>query len=163
MPSSSKPSNDLSTALSVNCEGFASRVNIPQSTIQAIWSKAETLLKADGSIVSAPGMESCWYVESSPKKVSHLVSVTQKGTISCDKACEHYRSIGICSHVVAIAEKVGSLKEFAQFFSRKKELCFQILVTLLLQVYLQVEIGKALFLLVNVTQKPTLAYYLMFH
>ena len=120
MPSLSKASNDLSTALSVNCKGFASRVNIPQSTIQAIWSKAETLLKADGSIVSAPGMASCWYVESRSKKVPHLVSVTQKGTISCDKACEHYRSIGICSYVVAIAEKVGSLKEFAQCFIKKK-------------------------------------------
>ena len=73
MPSSSKAINDLSTALSVNCEGFASRVNIPQSTIQANWSKAETLLKGDGSIVSAPGMESCWYVESRSKKVPHLV------------------------------------------------------------------------------------------
>ena len=48
------------------------------------------------------------------------MSVTQKGTISCDKACEHCRSIGICSHVVAIAEKVGSLKEFAQHFIKKK-------------------------------------------
>ena len=46
--------------------------------------------------------------------------ILQKGTISCDKACKHYRSIGICSHVVAIAEKVRSLKEFAQYFIKKK-------------------------------------------
>ena len=65
-------------------------------------------------------MDFCWYVESKSKKVPHLVSVSRKGTVSCDKACEHYRSIGICSCVVAVAEKVGSLTEFTQHFITSK-------------------------------------------
>lgn len=87
--------------LALTSEEFASKVKIPHSTIQAIWNKAEVILKSDGSIVASPGMEGCWFVESKSKQAPHLVRISPKGAISCDKACEHYRSIGICSHTVA--------------------------------------------------------------
>lgn len=78
------------------------------------------LLKSETSIVRAPGMQSSWYVESKSKKMPHLVRESLKGAISCDKVCEHYRSIGICSHTVAIAHKLGSLETFTQSFIKKK-------------------------------------------
>ena len=104
------------THLSVTPASFSSRVNLPQSTVLAIWQKAETLLTSETSIVLAPGTKNSWYVESTSKQVPHLVRVSPKGVVSCDKTCEHYRSISICSHVVAIAHKLGSLEAFTKSF-----------------------------------------------
>ena len=87
------------THLSVTPASFSSRVNLPQSTVLAIWQKAETLLTSETSIVLAPGTKNSWYVESTSKQVPRLVRVSPKGVISCDKTCEHYHSISICSHV----------------------------------------------------------------
>ena len=106
--------------LGVNSGESASRVQLPHTTVQAIWHKAEVLLKMKGSIVPTPGMQNSWYVESKSKQVPHLVRVSPKGIISCDKVCEHYCSIKICSHAVAIAQKTDSLVAFANDFVKKK-------------------------------------------
>ena len=120
---SSKAFADLNVSiLSVNCKEFASKVSLPQSTVEVIWCKAETLLKVDGSIVSAPGMDFCWYVESKSKGSTPCECFSKRqSSLSCDKACEHYRSIRICSHVVTIAEKVGSLTSLDSILLRARE------------------------------------------
>lgn len=119
-PIEKSSASSSASKLGITSAEFASQVKISHDTIQAVWRKAEILLKTEGSIVSSPGMEKSWFVESKSKQAPHLVRVSPKGSISCDKACEHYRSIGICSHTVAIAQKVGSLKEFAKSFIKKK-------------------------------------------
>ena len=100
----------------VTSQEFASKVKISHDMVEAISRKTENLLTTDGSIVASPGMENTGFVESKSKQAPHLVRVSPKGAICCDKACEHYRSISICSHTVAIAQKNDSLKEFAKFF-----------------------------------------------
>ena len=119
LPSSRSAEISAST-LAVSSTEFSSRVELPDATVKAIWQKAEALLKTDGSIVSAPGMQTSWYVESKSKQAPHLVRMSPKGSISCDKACEHFRSISICSHTVAIAQKTGTLESFTNSFAKKK-------------------------------------------
>ena len=114
------PSSSQSLSLSVDVEGFASQVKISDSTLRSIWHKAETLLKNTEAMVAAPGMENAWFVTSISKEMPHLIRVSKKGTVSCDKECEHYRSIGVCSHLVAVAEKQGILVDFTKSFIKKK-------------------------------------------
>ena len=119
--SKSGPSGTLpKTYFSVSCEEFLTQVQLPQSTVLGIWEKATSLIASGTSIVHAPGMQNAWYVESNSKQMPHLVRVSPKGSIACDKVCEHYRSISICSHTVAIAHKIGSLKEFTKSYIKKK-------------------------------------------
>jgi hypothetical protein len=61
-------------------------------------------LKNAEANVAAPGMENAWFVTCISKEMPHLICVSKKGTVSCDKECEHYRSIGVCSHLMAVAE-----------------------------------------------------------
>lgn len=101
--------------LTVSCDEFASQVNLPHSTVVAVWQKAETLLKSETGIVCAPGMLSSWYVESKSKQMPHLVRVSLKVPFLVIKCA----SI-IVLLVYAIAHKHGSLEAFTKSFIKKK-------------------------------------------
>ena len=78
---------------------FASEVKLAYVTLKCIWEKAESLIKGENIVVR----------------------IGQKAvTVSCDKECVHYRSIGICSHLVAVVEKQNCLTDFAKLFVKKK-------------------------------------------
>ena len=51
----------------------------------------------------------------------HLVTKGKNGAYHCDADCVNYRSMKLCSHVVAVAEVNGELSEFVETFSRKQQ------------------------------------------
>ena len=60
-------------------------------------------------------------VESRGGKRPHLVISGKGGQFKCDKDCLNYKSIGICSHTVAVAHINNKLEQFVSWFLRQKE------------------------------------------
>ena len=55
-------------------------------------------------------------------KMPHMVVPTKGGGFSCDNNCSNWKSIGLCSHSVAVAESNGKLEEFIMGVKRKKKI-----------------------------------------
>ncbi len=104
-------------SLSITPEQFhEGGVKIPLPTIQGIWKKAEDILTQSDAIVSAPGHEKgTKMVISRSSKRPHLVKCGKGGRVSCDSDC---KSIAICSHCVAVAQRNGILKKYVDFYRK---------------------------------------------
>ena len=50
----------------------------------------------------------------------HMVTPKKGGEFSCDSNCPNWKSIGICSHSVAVAEVNGKLAHFLSAKKKKK-------------------------------------------
>ena len=75
---------------------------------EGIWEKALRLVSQEGSMAAAPGYPSeARTVQSASKTGFHLVTPGSNNKFNCD--CANYRSLGKCSHVVAVAEVNGKL------------------------------------------------------
>jgi hypothetical protein len=53
-------------------------------------------------------------------KRPHLVKCGKGGRISCDVECANWKSIGICSHCVAVAHTNNILQHYLDFFRKTK-------------------------------------------
>lgn len=115
-------SSQSSTCLSVNVNSFSRSVSVPFPTLSGIWTKAEDLLKDPGGNFSmSPGSHSqARMVKSYSSSTPHLVKPAKGGRFICDSNCAHYKSLGICSHTVAVAELNNSLIEFLAFYKKSK-------------------------------------------
>ena len=124
------------TSLSISNEQFHSDdLKIPLTSIKGIWKKAEELLVQPDTTVAAPGCEKgSKMVKSKSGKQPHLVKCGKGGRISCDNDCPNWKSLGICSHCVAVAQSNSCLQEHTDFFRRSKHLpsIMQLLLTGLL-------------------------------
>ena len=60
-------------------------------------------------------------MKSSSGKCPHLVMAKNKGQYCCDSDCGNHKSLGICSHSVAVAEIDGELKGFVDWFVKAKK------------------------------------------
>ena len=99
-----------SSELSVDISTASSLVSIPQKCLEGIWIKARQLLHTDGAIVAAPGqLPEARMVLSYSGKPPHMVTPQKNGDFSCDASCPNWKSLGICSHSVAVAEMNGKL------------------------------------------------------
>ena len=108
-------SDDIVTplSLSVDVESVAESVSIPLSCLQGIWIKATELLNTSRAITSAPGHpEKARTVMSRSGQRPHLVLPCKGSQFKCDSDCVNFKSLGICSHSVAVAEINQQLLEF---------------------------------------------------
>jgi hypothetical protein len=108
------------SSLSVDVSTAATLVNIPISCLEGMWIKAKRLMETDGAIAPAPGQPSeARMVLSYSGKTPHMVTPKKNGDFSCDSSCPNWKSLGICSHSVAVAETNGQLRLFLS--SKKKK------------------------------------------
>ena len=120
-PGDSDTLSSLTKQLGVNPEEFHVGLKIPLSSIKGIWKKAEELLSLPDAITSAPGFGGkSKMVMSRNGKRPHLVTQGKGGRVSCDGDCPNWKSMGICSHSVAVAHLNGSLNEFCNFYRKSK-------------------------------------------
>ena len=72
-------------------------------------------------MAAAPGYPSEARTVKSISKVGfNLVIPGNGGKFSCE--CANYRSLGVCSHAVAVAEVNGKLPQFVDWFRKTKKL-----------------------------------------
>ena len=109
-------------ALSVDLSVLVGTAKLPQTVLEGIWNKASELLKTDGAIVSAPGLGGgAKYVMSYGGSKPHLVTLKKGGSVCCDADCPNWKGLGICSHVVAVAEYCGVLTQLIANFKKAKK------------------------------------------
>ena len=90
---------------------------IPIVVLQDMWRKAGRLISDGTAVTPAPGSNpKSKMVLSSSSSVPHFVQYKGNGRFVCDSSCLHWKSSGICSHSIAVAETVGGLSEFLKWF-----------------------------------------------
>ena len=98
--------------LSVDFESSSADLPISSGVFEGIWKKASELLMSEGGIATAPGLASqARTVISKTRPGFHTVVPGKGGRFACDN-CPNYKSLGICSHTVAVAEVNGMLSDF---------------------------------------------------
>lgn len=111
-----------SSCLSVDVKSFAAGVSIPLASLEGIWKKAGELLSSADNMTLAPGYNSeARMVRSFTNARPHLVTPGKAGRFMCDSECANYKSLGICSHVVATAEANNKLIEFSNYYRKAKK------------------------------------------
>ena len=123
-PSITSPVADLEASkhIPVDVNTVAASVSVPLECLKGIWQKAEELLNSQHGMSPTPGQpEEARMVLSCSDKRPHLVLPCKGGRFKCDSDCLNFKSLGICSHSVAIAECNNLLTEFLAHFQKAKE------------------------------------------
>ena len=108
--------------LSVDVEAAATNLNVPLTCVEGIWKKANELIRNPDAIVPAPGQTpESRMVLSYSGKVPHLVTPTKGGGFSCDGNCPNWKSLGFCSHSIAVAELNEKLDVFITYLHKKNK------------------------------------------
>jgi len=95
-------------------------LSVPQGIVDGIWKKASELLSTPGAIGFAPGLApQARTVISKTHSGFHTVVPGKGGRFSCDN-CPNYKSLGICSHTVAVAEVNHVLPQFIACLNKGK-------------------------------------------
>ena len=114
-PSVTSPVADLEASkhLSIDVNTVAASVSVPLECLKGIWQKAEELLNSQHGMSPAPGQpEEARMVLSRSGKRPHLILPCKRGRFKCDSDCLNFKSLGICSHSVAVAECNNLLTKF---------------------------------------------------
>jgi len=95
-------------------------ISAPEEILNAITRRAEELLSNPQSIVSAPGSTDnrTYIVESKISSKAHFVSLAKNGKTTCED-CPGWKSLKVCSHGVAAAEKSGRLFQYVKWLKEK--------------------------------------------
>lgn len=119
-----KEVNQIACQLPVPPEKFHTGLRLPLSAIQGIWKEASELGSDPTAISAAPGYGTeCRMVISKHGKRPHLVSKGKPlGKFSCDNNCPNWKSLGLCSHVVAVAQVNGQLTNLCNNDTRSNRL-----------------------------------------
>ena len=123
-PSVTSPVADLEASkhLSIDVNTVAASVSVPLECLKGIWQKAEELLNSQHGMSPAPGQpEEARMVLSRSGKRPHLILPCKRGHFKCDSDCLNFKSLGICSHSVAVAECNNLLTEFLAHFQKAKK------------------------------------------
>ena len=72
------------------------------------------------AIVSAPGCTThmAYMVRSDTAEKPHFVSLAKNGKVTCD-SCPGWKSLKLCAHAVAAAEKSGKLTQYVNWLKEK--------------------------------------------
>ena len=120
----------VSSELSVDVSTAATLVNIPITCLEGIWIKARKLIETDGAIAPAPGqLPEARMVLSYSGKPPHMVTPKKNGDFSCDSSCPNWKSLGMCSYSVAVAETNGRLQEILSVKKKKTPSLTSLLTT----------------------------------
>lgn len=91
--------------------------NLSRNIFEPVWEKAESLLEDAANIVNAPGIDNnAWMVVSKSGKSPHYVEMYKNGKIECP--CSGFNSKKMCSHAVAVAEKIGVLDKYLNWYDK---------------------------------------------
>ena len=95
-------------------------VSAPEEILRSIHRKAEELLSNPHSIVAVPGSTDnrTYIVESKMSAKPHFVSLAKNGKATCED-CPGWKSLKVCSHAVAAAEKSGRLFQYVKWLKEK--------------------------------------------
>ena len=101
-------------------------INIPFPCLEGIWKKAVDLISTPGNITPAPGHSpEVKMVASYSGHCPHLVIPYKSGMYKCDTDCLNYKSMphsmGLCSHVVAVAESQNCLPQLISAYGKSKK------------------------------------------
>lgn len=107
--------------ISVDCRNLDISI-VQEGVLEMIWSKAQKLLNNSDSIKQKPLLDSqknewdMYQVSSSNirKKGSYDLMVNDKCIIKCGCPMYKNKEIGICSHRVALAERLGILEQYLE-------------------------------------------------
>ena len=120
-PESSEPPPAVQGGvLSVSVQSFCGSVVIPEHVLDAIWKKAADLTKEQAAILQAPGGTG-FLVKSNSNPRPHFITVKRSGQYCCDSECPNWKSLCMCAHSVAVAEKEGDLERFIEWFKQAKK------------------------------------------
>ena len=120
-PESSEPPPAVQGGvLSVSVQSFCGSVVIPEHVLEAIWKKAADLTKEQAAILQAPGGTG-FLVKSNSNPRPHFITVKRSGQYCCDSECPNWKSLCMCAHSVAVAEKEGDLERFIEWFKQAKK------------------------------------------
>ena len=109
-------------ALCVGIGDLPRNLSVPLASLEGIWIKAAELVSSSNSIVPAPGHPpEAKMVASRSGSRPHLVTKGKDGLFHCDSECANYRSLKMCSHVVAVAQVNEELFDFVELFAKKKQ------------------------------------------
>ena len=105
--------------LSITVEN-AQIIEIPYPVLNGMFSKAATTVNDPSALWKVPtsggGDSSCpvrFMVHSQTSRDPYTVFIYPKtGKVQCDKGCVNWATYTMCSHTLAAAEKMGTLKEF---------------------------------------------------
>lgn len=106
------PSNKLSIAVE------DSGLNIHKDVLSGMWEKVEKLINMERGLQPAASSDnSAWSVQSFSSLVPHFVTSQGNGQFLCDAQCPQWVNMKICSHTLAVAEKIGQLSSFLNWYS----------------------------------------------
>ncbi len=119
--SSSQATASTPLSLSVDVESVAAAVSVPLPCLQGVWKKATELLNTPQAISSAPGHpDEARMVMSRSGQRPHLVLPCKTRRFKCDSDCMNFKSLGICSHSIAVAELNNEIQAFVAAFTKVK-------------------------------------------
>ena len=119
---SSTSSEQTSKAITCNMSITAEQsqiVSIPFPIVEEMFKKASSLLDEQSNIVPAPGFGGRQHlVLSRSSSEPHTVRTIGSGNqYACDKTCIKWSTSKICSHTLAVAEMLGKLRPFLNWYN----------------------------------------------
>ena len=95
-----------------------SGLNLHKEVLSGMWEKAEKLINMERGLQHAASSDnSAWSVQSFSSPVPHFVTSKESGQFMCDPQCPQWASLKICSHTLAVAEKMGQLSPFLHWYT----------------------------------------------
>jgi hypothetical protein len=114
--SASSSNHPPPTRLSIGAN--ESGLNLHKEVVSGIWEKAEKLVNMERGLQPAASSDSsAWSVQSFSSPIPHFVTSKESGQFMCDPRCPQWESLKICSHTVAVAEKIGKLSPFLHWYN----------------------------------------------
>ena len=105
--------------LSVDVNTVTASVSVSLDCLKGIWQKAEELLQSPNGMSSAPEQpEQDRMVLSRSGKRPHLVLPRKGGNFKCDTDCMNFKSLGLCSYTVAVAQRNNLQADFLLHFQK---------------------------------------------
>ena len=62
------------------------------------------------------------FVKSTSGEMPHVVTVSQNGSIKCDKSCKHFKEEQYCAHVLSVAISEDLFQPYIKYLSQSKEM-----------------------------------------
>ena len=114
--SGASSSSPPSSKLSIGADG--SGLNLHKEVLSGMWEKADKLISMERGLQRAASSDnSAWSVQSFSSPVPHFVTSKESGQFMCDPQCPQWVSLKICSHTLAVAEKMGQLSSFLHWYT----------------------------------------------
>ena len=100
-----------------------SGLNLHKDVISGMWEKAEKLVSMERGLQRAASSDdSAWSVQSFSSPIPHFVTSKDSGQFLCDQQYPQWVSLKICSHTLAVADKVGQLSRFLHWHAMAHQL-----------------------------------------